>query len=97
MRRGLAQARRRGRPAVLYFHPWEFDHQMPRMPLSPIGRLRTYTGLKSAASRLDRIMRLSGHWAAIADVLGWLRDAAQRRPVFDLAEQAPCVAAAERS
>lgn len=85
MNRGLAQAQRRGRPAVLYFHPWEFDPQMPRMPLPLLGRLRTYTGLARAAARLDRIMNQPARWLPISAGLAELRDIAKRQPVFDLA------------
>ena len=85
MRRGLAQAAEQNRPAILYFHPWEFDPDMPRMPLSFTGRLRTYTGLKSALRNLETIMRLPGRWGPIADSIAELRVMAGERPVFDLA------------
>ena len=81
MNRGLKQAASRRRPAVLYFHPWEFDPAMPRLPLSLAGRIRTYTGLKSSAARLERIMRQTAQWSTIADSLDTLRahaDAAER-------------------
>lgn len=85
MQWALAQACRQGRPAILYFHPWEFDPQMPRMPLSVTGRIRTYTGLRRAQSRLECIMRRSSRWSPIGDVLGELRVLADMHPVFDLA------------
>ena len=84
MHRGLAQAARRGRPAVLYFHPWEFDPGMPRLPLPLLGRVRTYTALKKTAARLDRVLSQPARWSPIADVLGELERAAGQRPVFDL-------------
>lgn len=73
MRAGLAQAASEGRPAVLYFHPWEFDPDMPRMPLSRTGMLRTYTGLRRAKARLERIIATHGPWTtmqAVADATG---------------------------
>ena len=73
MKRGLNQAAAQGRPAVLYFHPWEFDPAMPRMPLSLTGRIRTYTGLKSSAARLERIIRQPARWSTIAGALDTLR------------------------
>ena len=85
MNRGLVQAQRRGRPAVLYFHPWEFDPGMPRMPLSRLGRVRTYTGLARAADRLDLIMSQPARWLPISAGLDEWRGLAEQRPVFDLA------------
>ncbi|MEX2216424.1 MAG: XrtA system polysaccharide deacetylase [Phycisphaeraceae bacterium] len=84
MKKGLAQAAKQGRPAILYFHPWEFDPDMPRMPLSFTGRLRTYTGLKSAERNLSRIMSKPARWGAIADALSDLKAMADAGPVFDL-------------
>ncbi len=45
-----------GRPVVFYAHPWEFDPDQPRMPLSPIKRFRHYNHLGSTLSRLDRLL-----------------------------------------
>lgn len=84
MRRGLAQSAAQGRPAVLYFHPWEFDPEMPRMPLSRLSRLRTYTGLASALSRLDRIMGQSARWTPIVDAINECRRLADTQPVYCL-------------
>ena len=44
-------------PACLYFHPWELDPEQPRLASSWIARLRTYTGLRNMASKLDRLLR----------------------------------------
>lgn len=84
MKRGLAQARRQQRPAILYFHPWEFDPDMPRMPLRLTGRLRTYTGLASAAGKLESVLADEARWVRLIDVVPELRQAAQAQPVFDL-------------
>ncbi len=88
MRRGLAQATRQNRPAVLYFHPWEFDPAMPRMPLSRTGKLRTYTGLAKAENRLARIMATPGRWVRIVDALDEFRAIALQSPPFVLADAA---------
>lgn len=79
MKAGLRQAATQGRPAVLYFHPWEFDPDMPRMPLSKTGRIRTYTGLKTAADKLSRIMSMPGRWSPIRDALPELMQQAAGR------------------
>ncbi|MCC7145288.1 MAG: DUF3473 domain-containing protein [Phycisphaeraceae bacterium] len=82
MERGLAQAAAAGRPAVLYFHPWEFDPDQPRMPLTIANRIRTYTGLRSAAKKLQRIMRRSSRWITLQQALPELtRQASLREPL----------------
>lgn len=84
MQRGLSQATAQARPAILYFHPWEFDPQMPRMPLKFTGRLRTYTGLASAEAKLERIMSQPARWAPIAESIGELRAMAETTGEFVL-------------
>ena len=37
---------------VLYFHPWEFDPEQPRLPLGPLDRFRTYVGIRQSRRRL---------------------------------------------
>lgn len=80
MQRGLAQAARQSRPAVLYFHPWEFDPDMPRLPLKGLRRIRTYTGLRSAASRLETIVRQPARWSTLAAARDELAALADQRP-----------------
>ncbi len=84
MKRGLRQAAKEQRPAILYFHPWEFDPDMPRMPLSFTGRLRTYTGLRTAERKLEGIMRQPARWTPIRDALDELRRMADQRAAFEL-------------
>ncbi len=86
MQRGLQQAAQQHRPAVLYFHPWEFDADLPRMPLKFTGRLRTYTGLKRAAHRLEKIMQQPARWCALREVLDELHTMAKRVPTWTLKE-----------
>lgn len=60
MRWGLRQAARSNDlPAVamLYFHPWEFDPEQPRLPLSLLARWRTYVGMRRTNARLDSLLR----------------------------------------
>ena len=78
MRKGLAQATTQERPAVLYFHPWEFDPGFPKMPPSRTGRIRTYTGLKSAAGKLERIMKQDADWQSMKNALPAFRNMAER-------------------
>jgi polysaccharide deacetylase family protein (PEP-CTERM system associated) len=54
LERALAQTHRECRPpvAVLYFHPWEFDPEQPRLPLRRLSRFRTYVGIDRSRVRL---------------------------------------------
>ncbi len=88
MMRGLSQAEAQGRPGVLYFHPWEFDPDMPRMPLNMTGRVRTYTGLRSAEARLEKVLRSFDGWATIGGQLDRLNGLAKATGVFTLRRQA---------
>jgi polysaccharide deacetylase family protein (PEP-CTERM system associated) len=44
-------------PACIYLHPWELDTHQPRMARGFIPQLRTYTGLKSMAGKVDRLLQ----------------------------------------
>ena len=47
-----------GRPAVIYFHPWEIDPDQPRVANAPIkSKLRHYTKLDVMADKLRRLPR----------------------------------------
>lgn len=85
LRRGIEQAQRERRPAILYFHPWEFIPDLPRLPLKLAGRIRTYHGLRTAAARLERILNAHQGWSTIADQLDALRTIAQQLGPFSLA------------
>ncbi|MEM7680877.1 MAG: polysaccharide deacetylase family protein [Planctomycetota bacterium] len=56
MTRAFRQAQAADRPAVLYFHPWEFDPGQPRLPLPRLQRLRTYAGVARAPKRLAKLL-----------------------------------------
>ncbi len=45
-------------PCMFYFHPWEVDHEQPRLPgLSPKTRFRHYVNLKHMQGRLRRLLK----------------------------------------
>jgi polysaccharide deacetylase family protein (PEP-CTERM system associated) len=46
-----------GKPACIYFHPWEIDPQQPRLARSRVARLRTYAGLDGMLGKLERLLR----------------------------------------
>jgi polysaccharide deacetylase family protein (PEP-CTERM system associated) len=57
MKLALSHSRRdpRSGVTVLYFHPWEFDPDQPRLPLKRLNRFRTYVGIRRSQGRLTRL------------------------------------------
>jgi len=43
-------------PACIYFHPWEIDPDLARLPMGVIGRWRTYTGLSGMQRKIERLL-----------------------------------------
>jgi polysaccharide deacetylase family protein (PEP-CTERM system associated) len=77
--------------AMLYFHPWEFDPEQPRLPLKWLSRFRTYVGLRRSSRRLQAL--LARHrFARAIDVAHRLNAQAQQLPVFDVTAGAPKIA-----
>ncbi len=72
---GIRQMSRRGvqNPAVLYFHPWEFDAQQERLPLSGPSRFRTYTGIQTSQRRLQELLDAGHRFERAEDVARDLR------------------------
>jgi polysaccharide deacetylase family protein (PEP-CTERM system associated) len=44
------------RPAVFYLHPWEIDHQQPRLGAGRLGRFRHYRNLHATEQRLRSLL-----------------------------------------
>jgi polysaccharide deacetylase family protein (PEP-CTERM system associated) len=44
-------------PACIYFHPWELDPDLQRLPMGWIGRLRTYAGLRGMRRKVERLLQ----------------------------------------
>jgi polysaccharide deacetylase family protein (PEP-CTERM system associated) len=83
LRAGVNQLAEAGAPAVLYFHPWEFDPGQPKLPLRKLSRYRTYVGISKSAARLDRLLtRYRGRFRRALDVAN---DLAEDLPEFRLA------------
>lgn len=55
-RRAIARLNRSEMPAVVYFHPWELDADIPRVPLSLKNRLRQYGNLRTMKTKLQRLL-----------------------------------------
>ena len=58
MEKAIRQTGRMCRPAVamLYFHPWEFDPDQERLPLSRLSSFRTYVGIRRSRRRLITLL-----------------------------------------
>ena len=52
---GLEESEADGEPGVFYFHPWELDPDQPRIPASPITRLRHYRNVDKTPELLERL------------------------------------------
>ena len=44
-----------GKPACIYFHPWELDTDQPRLATGLLSRARTYLGLGVMERKLERL------------------------------------------
>jgi polysaccharide deacetylase family protein (PEP-CTERM system associated) len=82
---GLRRVNQRdGRPACVYFHPWELDAAQPQLARGFLARLRTYTGLAGMQGKLDRLLtdfqfaRLTEVHPSVSDVVS--HAAGQRAP-----------------
>ena len=56
---GVEHAWREGLPVVSYIHPWELDPEQPRLPGPLKSRLRHYTSLGMAETRLRLLLALA--------------------------------------
>jgi hypothetical protein len=81
----IRQAAHAGRPpvAVLYFHPWEFDPDQPRLPLPLLSRLRTYAGIGGCRSRLQTLL-VRYRFGRAVDVAAQLAPYRETLPCCDL-------------
>lgn len=52
----LKRVERSGHPLIMYFHPWEFDPDQPRMQGSALSRFRHYHNLDKTKERLSRLL-----------------------------------------
>ncbi|HEV3144062.1 MAG TPA: DUF3473 domain-containing protein, partial [Gemmataceae bacterium] len=93
MERGLRQlARLPASAGMLYFHPWEFDPEQPRLPLGRLSRFRTYVGMRRTRERLKAL--LSRHrFARAIDAVEKLEAQKSELPRFLLSKAAPRAAA----
>jgi polysaccharide deacetylase family protein (PEP-CTERM system associated) len=50
------RANKRGRPAIFYVHPWEFDPGQPRIALPLVKRFRHYVNIDKTESRAEELL-----------------------------------------
>jgi polysaccharide deacetylase family protein (PEP-CTERM system associated) len=70
LRRSLEECR--PRVATIYFHPWEFDPDQPRLPLRALSKVRTYVGITRTKARLESLLACHTFSRAI-DLVACLR------------------------
>jgi polysaccharide deacetylase family protein (PEP-CTERM system associated) len=86
MQAGLKQAARSAPPAdlgMLYFHPWEFDPEQPRLPLKRFARWRTYVGMGKTTRRLGMLLKSFAFTRAI-DAVQAIRTSGAELPRYQL-------------
>jgi polysaccharide deacetylase family protein (PEP-CTERM system associated) len=93
MRAGLRQAHRAASAtapsvAMLYFHPWEFDPDQPRLPLGRLSRWRTYVGMKKSTPRLKSILS-GGPFTRAIDAVRAIRASGVELPRFRVVAETP--------
>ncbi|MFQ5628585.1 MAG: DUF3473 domain-containing protein, partial [bacterium] len=53
---GIEKLNAEGKPAIIYFHPWELDPQLPRINVGKIKRLRHYGNLALMEERIANLL-----------------------------------------
>ena len=56
LERGIRRLNRRGAPATLYFHPWEFNPDVPVRDVPPHKRFVSFHGIDRLEAKLDRLL-----------------------------------------
>jgi polysaccharide deacetylase family protein (PEP-CTERM system associated) len=77
VRSALRSAESRSVPATFYIHPWEYDPEQPRLPVSFLTGLRHYAKLGGVWPRLERLL---GEFRFTAIVEGLNRELSARSP-----------------
>lgn len=60
---------RQGRPVIFYLHPWEIDHDMPRVRLPLLRAIRQYHNLEKTFAKLEQLL-LDYRFTSIRTLLG---------------------------
>jgi polysaccharide deacetylase family protein (PEP-CTERM system associated) len=88
MRAGIRQLAARTHPPIgtLYFHPWEFDPDQPRLLLGRFARWRTYVGIGKSLGRLERLLDRPYTFRRAVDVADEIERTAVELPRFRIPE-----------
>ena len=88
IRTGLSQiARIPGGLGMLYFHPWEFDADQPKLPLNRLSRWRTYVGISQSLQRLRSLLvQYRQNSCRAIDFVEQLRSTQQKLSRFQLTQ-----------
>jgi hypothetical protein len=58
VRHGIRKLNRAGVPAIMYFHPWEFDPDQPRVRAASIlSKFRHYVNIERNEDKLKKLIR----------------------------------------
>jgi polysaccharide deacetylase family protein (PEP-CTERM system associated) len=84
MRAGIRQLTSNTKPSVgmLYFHPWEFDPDAPRLPLGRVSKWRTYVGTAKSMARFKRLLAGPYRFRRAVDVAKELMVSVGKLPRF---------------
>jgi len=74
---------------MLYFHPWEFDPQQARLPLTPWSRFRTYVGMHRSRPRLMTLLSWGSRYVFVRAMDAAQMLDGQELPAFDLVRECP--------
>ncbi len=53
----IKRLNRRGKPAVIYFHPWELDPDQPRLDINLLARTRHYFNLDIMETKIRKLLK----------------------------------------
>ncbi len=56
-KKGIEQINAEGKPAIIYFHPWEIDPHIPRIPVGKLKHIRHYGNLALTEERLIKLLK----------------------------------------
>ena len=79
--RALRTAKRRGRPGILYLHPWELDPGQPILPMPPITRWRHRLGLSRTERKLRWLLKRF-RFTSVRQCMDTLTITAQQRYIY---------------
>lgn len=74
--------------AMLYFHPWEFDADQPRLPLGRLSAWRTYVGISKTRERFRALLsRYDGQFCTASQAVSELSCQPTALPRFGLVSE----------